>query len=130
MALTDDWQGIKLGNLDKAPYIPSNDTYDVTNFIKGPLYDVLKSLEATLNFTTKIYKRRLGGWGIPKIYPNKSVEVSPGMVKDLMQGSADIIVTTLTILYREVISASLNFSCEIIFALKTQIGCEKKKKKE
>ena len=56
-------------------------------------------MEATLNFTTKIYRRKSGGWGIPIIYPNKSIHLSPGMVNDLKDGSADMIVTALTILY-------------------------------
>ena len=36
---------------------------------------------------------------MPIIYPNKSIQLSPGMVNDLKDGSADMIVTALTILY-------------------------------
>jgi hypothetical protein len=35
-------------------------------------------MEETLNFSTKIYRRKSGGWGIPIIYPNKSIHLSPG----------------------------------------------------
>ena len=48
-------------------------------------------MEATLNFTTRIYRRKSGGWGMPIIYPNKSIHLSPGMVNDLKDGSADMI---------------------------------------
>ena len=78
-------------------YVKSN--LDLLTLYQGSFYDVLKHMEETLNFTTKIYRRKSGGWGMPIIYPNKSIQLSPGMVNDLKDGSADMIVTALTILY-------------------------------
>ena len=65
----------------------------------GSFYDVLKHMEATLNFTTRIYRRKSGGWGMPIIYPNKSIHLSPGMVNDLKDGSADMIGAEFVVTY-------------------------------
>jgi hypothetical protein len=99
VALTDQWNGIEIGNLENAIYDPIRDRYEVTNLVTGAFYNILKNLEKSLNFTTKLYKRKDGRWGLPQIHQNGSVEMSPGMVSDLMYGSADLIVTGLTILY-------------------------------
>ena len=94
VAMTDQWHGTKIGNLENAIYDPLSDRYDVTNLVTGVFYDILKNLEETLNFTTKLYKRKNGGWGLPQIYQNGSIELSPGMLSDLMHGSADLIVAS------------------------------------
>ena len=99
VGLTDESQETGIKNLDEAIYLPSNNTYDVTNHLKGSFYGILKYLEKRLNFTTKIYKRKAGGWGMPIRYPNGSIEVSDGMVKDVMHGKADMIAASLSILY-------------------------------
>ena len=98
-ALTEASLGIKIGSLDNAPYDAIEDRYDVTNLVSGPFHDILKILERSLNFTTKLYKRKLGGWGLPIEYPNGTIELSSGMVKDLATGLADLIATSITMLY-------------------------------
>jgi hypothetical protein len=99
VGLTDQSQETGIKNLDEAIFLPSNNTYDVTNHLKGSFYGILKYLEKRLNFTTKIFKRKDGGWGMPIQYPNGSIEVSDGMVKDVMLGKADMIAASLSILY-------------------------------
>ena len=99
VGLTDESQETDIIDLNKAIYFSSNDTFDVTNHVRGPHYRILKSLEATLNFTTKLYHRKSGGWGIPVIFQNGSIEVSDGMVKDIMLGKADLIIASLSLLY-------------------------------
>ena len=97
--LTEEWLGIEIGNLENAPYDVMEDRYDVTNLVSGAFYDILKNLECSLNFTTKLYKRKSGGWGLPVEYPNGTIELNSGMVKDLVTGSADLIVSSITMLY-------------------------------
>ena len=102
IALTEPYYGVDLEMLEvarAAEYFPSNDTYDVTNYAKGPGYEILKHLENSLNFSTKSYKRRSGGWGTPTIYPNGTVDLEEGIVKDLFFGKADVTVSHLDITY-------------------------------
>ena len=98
-ALTEASLGIKIGSLENAPYNAIEDRYDVTNLVSGPFHDILKILQRSLNFTTKLYKRKSGGWGLPIEYPNGTIEISSGMVKDLATGSADLIATSITMNY-------------------------------
>ena len=98
-ALTEASLGIKIGSLENAPYNAVEDRYDVTNLVSGPFHDILKILERSLNFTTKLYKRKSGGWGLPIVYPNGTIELSSGMVKDLATGLADLIATSMTMNY-------------------------------
>ena len=100
-AMTEISQGgrmINFENLQDAPYFLNNDTYDVTYSTKGSFYEILKHMEKKLNFTTKLYKRKVAAWGIPKIYPNGSIQISDGMVKDVAFGSLDMIATGLVML--------------------------------
>ena len=100
VGLTEESQYSHLTNLTKAKYFPSNDTYDVTNHIHGSYYEILQDLETRLNFTTKLYKRKIKGWGAPILYSNGSIKsINDGVVKDLMLGKADLIMAGLTILY-------------------------------
>ena len=98
-ALTEASLGIKIGSLENAPYDAIEDRYDVTNLVSGPFHDILKILERSLNFTIKLYKRKSGGWGLPIKYPNGTIEISSGMVKDLANGLADLIATSMTMNY-------------------------------
>ena len=91
--------GMKIDSLENAPYDAIEDRYDVTNLVSGPFNDVLKILERSLNFTTKLYKRKSGGWGLPIEYPNGTIELSSGMVQDLVTGVADLIATSIVMLY-------------------------------
>ena len=91
--------GMKIGSVENAPYDAIEDRYDVTNLVSGPYHDILKILEHSLNFTTKLYKRKSGGWGLPIEYPNGTIELSSGMIKDLVTGVADLIATSIVMLY-------------------------------
>jgi hypothetical protein len=46
-----------------ATYFSENQTYDITGIIQGMYYEVLKTFEEELNFTTRLYKRQDGIWG-------------------------------------------------------------------
>ena len=72
----------------KANYFPNNQTYDVTNIVKGSGVDLLHSLENLLNFTTRLYKRKDGKWGLSKKIENGTY-IPTGMLENLNDGSAD-----------------------------------------
>ena len=100
IASTEDEQTtIVLKNLDKAPFSTANQTYDVTNFVSGSFFDVWKKLEEKLNFTTKMYKRKDGKWGVPTLLSNGSLVVPNGIVKDVMNSQAEIALASLSMLY-------------------------------
>ena len=79
-----------------ATYFPHNETYDVTEFVQGGQFiDVLRVLEKQFNFTTRLYKRKDGHWGVPYKLSNGTLVIPEGKVKDLVEGSVDLIVTGL-----------------------------------
>ena len=71
-----------------AQYFPNNDTYDLTGMVEGYFMKMLRQMEKTHNFTTKLYKRKDGSWGWPTKLPNGTIVLS-GMIKDLWEGTAD-----------------------------------------
>ena len=75
---------------DIVHYFSVNDTYDLTDIARGSYRDVLNHLEKTFNFSTKLYKRKDGFWGYPKIHANGSTQFT-GMLKSIVKGSADLI---------------------------------------
>ena len=76
-------------------FFPNNDTYEMSyDIISGIYIELLYSIEKSLNFSTKLYKRKDGRWGTPKILHNGTVVIE-GMVKSLYEGSVDIIWTSL-----------------------------------
>jgi hypothetical protein len=79
-----------------ATYFSENQTYDVTGMIQGMFYEVLKTFEEELNFTTRIYKRQDGVWGGGTIDKDGHVKTI-GMITNLVDGSADLIATPLSI---------------------------------
>ena len=85
--------------LDKAPYFSSNKTYDVTDLAYGSFYDVWKHFEKSLNFTTRLYTRDMGKWGVPVQHKNESIEISDGYIKDVMSGTVDAFITAVTVLH-------------------------------
>ena len=83
----------------KAIFFPNNQTYLVTNFTRGKFYDILISLQNLLNFTSNLNKRKDNGWGF--VYPQANGSFhATGMVGDLFFGRADLIVTSLSLLYQ------------------------------
>ena len=99
IALAGEYRNyIKVENLKNAPYFPSNETYDVTNFVHGSMFDIWMILQKNLNFTTKIYTRKDDKWGVPIQHANGSVSVSDGIIKDGMDGLADILLNRIVIM--------------------------------
>ena len=90
---------IKIENHQNAPYFPNNETYDVTSLIKGPYLDIWTILQRSLNFTTKIYSRKDKKWGVPIKHQNGSIYVPDGAIKDVMEGSVDIFLAAVAIMY-------------------------------
>ena len=90
---------VKVENLKNAPYFSSNETYDVTGLVKGSYFDIWTTLQHNLNFTTVIYRRKVMKWGVPVQHPNGSISVPDGIVKDGMDGLADILLTSLYLLH-------------------------------
>ena len=100
IAMTEELeQAIEIMNLENAIYFPSNQTYDVTNSVQGPFYEVWKNLEKVFNFSTKLYKRKDEIWGVPIKLSNGTIEISEGMVKDVWSGKAHAIMSAPTIIY-------------------------------
>ena len=77
-----------------AKYFPSNETYDVTNLVTGTYIELLHLMEIKLNFTTKLYLRKDRVWGVPKQFPNGTIEY-PGMIGNIIDESADFIWATI-----------------------------------
>ena len=86
-------------NIENATYFSTNQTYDVTNSMQGSFFDIWKSLEILLNFTTKIYKRKERNWGVPNQLSNGTIELSDGMIKDVMLGKAHVLMSAASILH-------------------------------
>ena len=100
IALAGEYRNyIQVENLKNTPYFPSNGTYDVTNFVHGSMFDIWMILQKNLNFTTKIYTRKDDKWGVPIQHPNGSISVPDGIIKDAMEGSADVLLAYLVIMY-------------------------------
>ena len=68
----------------KAKYFSENETYDMTDIASGIYIDVLKYAEKTFNFTTKLYLRKDGNWGIPKKSSNGTIVLN-GMLQSLVE---------------------------------------------
>ena len=71
-------------------YDSKNDAYDLTNLARGTYIDVLNQLERSLNFTTKLLKRKDGKWGMPYTMSNGSVFFD-GMLQSVVEGPANLI---------------------------------------
>ena len=87
---------------EKAVFYTNNQTYLVTHLTSGIFFDVLVYLQNSLNFSTHLYKRSDNGWGY--VYPQANGSLrATGMVGDLFFGRADLVVTSLSILYKRAI---------------------------
>jgi hypothetical protein len=80
-----------------APYFPGNKTYEVTGLTYGYYTEILSILESKLNFTTRLYKRQDGIWGLATIDKSTGKFNASGMLIDVMSGNADMIATFLSI---------------------------------
>ena len=90
---------IQIENRKNATYFASNKTYDVTGSVQGSLLDIWMLLQNNLNFTTRIYSRMDDKWGVPIQHPNGSISVPDGIIKDGMDGLADILLNRLVIMH-------------------------------
>ena len=89
---------IQIDNHKNATYFPNNETYDVTGLVRGSFFDIWTILQNNLNFTTKIYSRMNNEWGVPVQHPNGSISVPDGIIKDGMDGLADILLSRIVIM--------------------------------
>ncbi len=90
VAMTDEFVGLlslKHGYSKYAKYFESNQTYLVTDWVQGMYMDIFRTIANDLNFTFSMYKRKDGVWG--GLDENNQ---TTGMLSNLVQGSADIIV--------------------------------------
>ena len=84
---------------EKAVFFTNNQTYLVTHLTSGIFYDVLVYLQNSLNFSTNLYKRSDDGWGY--VYPQANGSFrATGMVGDLFFGRADLVVSSLSMMYK------------------------------
>ncbi len=96
VAMTNDGSGGAF--VDKnfeniAKYHEKNQTYDVTNLTTGPYFRYLTILAKEFNFTYNLYQRKDRTWGSLDIKTGKAT----GMVLNLADGSAEMIVSSLTL---------------------------------
>ena len=56
-ALTEPYPLVDIINLEKSPFDPHLDRYDVTKTLQGISKVILQNMEESLNFTAQIYKR-------------------------------------------------------------------------
>ena len=83
--------------LTDAPYFPENETYLLNGFTYGIYHDVLNVLQDHLNFSTQLFKRKDGAWGM--VYPqNDGTFKTVGFVGDLFLKKADFAIASLIIL--------------------------------
>ena len=83
--------------LTDAPYFPQNETYLLNGFTYGIYHDVLNVLQDHLNFSTQLFKRKDGAWGM--VYPqDDGTFKTVGFVGDLFLKKADFAIASLIIL--------------------------------
>ena len=79
-------------NLSSTNYDEINQVYDVTENVGGMYYDIFRTLQEQLNFTTSIHKRKDGKWGPITILENGTI-LTAGIPNSLTSGFAEIGVT-------------------------------------
>jgi hypothetical protein len=79
-----------------------NQTYDVTNIAGGLSHEIWKILEEKLNFTTSLYKRKDSEWGSLQFYDNNGTIGSNGMIRNVLEQSADVVVASLFVLLNRI----------------------------
>ena len=82
-----------------APYFETNQTFLVNGYVTGLHYDILRLMEINLNFTTQLFKPKDENWGFMKTI-NGTLK-GTGMVGDLFNKKADLLWTTIALLYDE-----------------------------
>ena len=83
--------------LTDAPYFPENETYLLNGFTYGIYHDVLNVLQDHLNFSTQLFKRKDGAWGM--VYPQDDGTFrTVGFIGDLFLKKADFAIASVIIL--------------------------------
>ena len=83
--------------LTDAPYFPENETYLLNGFTYGIYHDVLNVLQNHLNFSTQLFKRKDGAWGM--VYPQDDGTFrTVGFIGDLFLKKADFAIASVIIL--------------------------------
>ena len=83
--------------LTNAPYFPENQTHLLNGFTYGMYQEVLELLEDQLNFTSQIFKRKDGQWGM--VYPQEDgTYKTSGFIGDLFLKKADFAIGNVIIL--------------------------------
>jgi hypothetical protein len=81
----------------EADYDSATDTYDVTHLVSGIFPSVLDNLKQSLNFSCTLLKRGDNQWGSFNKATNDSFGGWTGMVRNLLDGSADFVSSSVTI---------------------------------
>ena len=74
--------------ISKENNLPDSKPHDITDIVSGNYIEILKYLEKTLNFSTRIYHQKDNIWGFPYKSQNGSVTFT-GMLKSLVDHSSD-----------------------------------------
>ena len=82
-------------------FFPNNDTYDVTKLVNDPKYHgmfwysldmkILKTMESTFNFTSKLFLRKDMKFGAPYISSNGSTIITEGVFQYLIEDSLEFV---------------------------------------
>ncbi len=66
--------------------------------VSGIFIHFLEMISSSMNFTMIYHQRKDGGWGVPVFHDNGTMTLDPGLVKDLIDGKADMIASGLSFL--------------------------------
>ena len=103
----------------EAPFIESNQTYDVTGLTSGFYHDIVSELASDLNFTIKAFKQKVENWG-------SEIDGKPtGMLSFLADGSADILVADFAMTFpRSKYAKYMPILTPILYAIAVKDGIE------
>ena len=91
-AMTEQTSPYILVDISEATYDSKSETYDVTNSIKGIIYEIFLEIQDRLNFTASIHKRKDGKFGPTTVSENGTV-IAAGITESITSGFAEMIVT-------------------------------------
>ena len=105
-AITETSNTKKLQISDVKKYVKNGKTYyDVNNLQNDPhmfyfpiAIPILRILQRTLNFTTHLFIEEGQKVGTPQRLQNQTIHIGDGMFQNLIEGSADIILSRMSIL--------------------------------
>ena len=85
---------------NQANYLPDKKVYEVqphTHF-EGVSLDLMEIFQTKLNFTNTYFKPMVEAWGVPIFHDNGSIELAPGVIRELMENRADLVVPFIAFL--------------------------------